>query len=162
MGIDPGSIYTGFGVVAMDSFSKIRHVDSGRICCGRDDFSVRMLKIFEGLESIIISHRPCCIVLEQVFVNKNVMSSLKLAHARGVALLAAAKFADSSIHEYTPRQVKKAVTGNGASNKEKVQEMVKILLDLSVSPSTDAADALALAISHAHQDRFTIQVEKGS
>ena len=151
-GIDPGSVYTGFGVVEVGGAAQIRHVDSGRICCGNRSFDKRLGLIYDGLTSLMQLHNPQCVVIEQLFVHKNVMSALKLGHARGVSLLAAAQ-TGARIVEYTPRQVKKALTGYGAAQKEQVGYMVKMILGLPGEPASDAADALALAITYANAQR---------
>lgn len=151
-GIDPGSVYTGFGVIEVGPSSRVRHIDSGRICCGNKPFDKRLALIYGGLTSLMQQHNPQYVVIEQLFVHKNAMSALKLGHARGVALLAAAQ-SGANIVEYTPRQVKKALTGYGAAQKDQVGYMVKMILGLPGEPASDAADALALAITYANAQR---------
>jgi crossover junction endodeoxyribonuclease RuvC len=146
-GVDPGSVYTGFGVVCLQGRA-VKHVDSGRICAGRSgvDFPARLVKIYQDLTGLLVQHQPDCIAIESVFSQVNVASAIKLGQARGVALLACAQHCRGSISEYSPRAVKKSVTGYGGSEKAQVAFMVKQLLGLQCSLSEDAADALALAI----------------
>ena len=113
-GVDPGSVYTGFGVVCLQGRA-VKHVDSGRICAGRSgvDFPARLVKIYQDLTGLLVQHQPDCIAIESVFSQVNVASALKLGQARGVALLACAQHCRGSISEYSPRAVKKSVTGYG-------------------------------------------------
>lgn len=152
-GIDPGSVYTGFGVVRKQG-AKLVHVDSGRIVAGRsgvDDFGVRLVQIHGDLRDLLAQHRPHFVALEKIFSHVNVASALKLGQARGVALLACAQYSPGSVHEYTPRAVKKGMTGYGAATKDQMQYMVQKLLGLDCALSEDAADALALAMYCASQ-----------
>lgn len=154
-GVDPGSVYTGFGIIKAASPGVFVHMDSGRICCGKRPFSERLALIYKHLSSLISEYNPDCIVVEQLFVHKNAMSALKLGHARGVALLVAAQ-STAQVVEYTPRQVKLALTGYGAAQKDQVAFMVQKMLALNASPSSDAADALALAITHANASKLLL------
>ena len=149
LGIDPGLGVTGYGVVEKAG-TRLAYVASGRI---RSDqarsLAERLATILEGLAEVIESHRPAEVAVEKVFVNVNPQSTLLLGQARGAAICAAV-LARLPVSEYTALQVKQAVVGQGHARKEQVQEMVKRLLALPGHPSTDAADALACAICHAH------------
>lgn len=151
-GIDPGSTYTGFGVLQKKG-SRIVHIDSGRICAGKSgkvDFATRLLVIFRDLELLLDQHRPDLIAIEQVFSHVNVSSALKLGQARGVALCACERYRSGIVHEFSPKAIKKTVTGYGAAKKEQMQYMICQLLGLKCSISEDAADALAIAMTCAH------------
>lgn len=149
IGIDPGSRITGYGIIACQSR------DIGFVSCGtirmkaEMDFSRRLLMIFEGLCDVMDRHRPDVAAVEDVFVAHNVRSALKLGQARGAAVVAAGR-RGIEVFDYTPRKVKETVAGYGQAEKSQVQEMVRTLLDLSGLPSADAADALAVALCHAH------------
>lgn len=153
LGIDPGSITTGFGVIRQEG-NKQFYVASGCIKIGNKPWAERLTQIYADITEIVQQYLPAHAAIEQVFVNKNVSSALKLGHARGVAMLAIAKFG-VNIAEYSPRKVKQAVVGNGGAEKAQVQHMVKILLGLTVAPKSDAADALAIAICHGNFLRST-------
>ncbi len=149
LGIDPGSRITGYGII--DSQGNQHHYrDSGCIQTipGRP-LAERLTIIFQSLQQLIDQYQPDEIAIEQVFMHRNADSALKLGHARGVALCAAA-LKDLPIHEYAPRMIKQAVVGHGSADKKQVQLMVRALLNLSITPKTDAADALAVAICHSH------------
>src|SRR3990170_3990732 len=154
LGIDPGTLTTGYGIV-MEEDHKLFHVVSGGISpSAKNPFPKRLKKIYEELEKIIDKYRPNVVVVEDLFVSKNIKSALKLWHSRGVAILAAMN-AGLPVFEYSPLEVKQAVVGNGKAEKKQVQMMVKTLLDLSKVPHpTDAADALAAAICHIHSSRL--------
>ena len=149
-GIDPGSDRTGFGCVEIDG-SRHRLVSSGAISTAAlDDFSHKLLTIHSRLTTLLQECGPDCVAIESLFYSNNVRSALKLGHARGVAMLAAAE-ARVPIVEYTPTEVKRAVVGYGRAEKQQVQQMVKLILGLLEVPTPhDAADALAVAICHAH------------
>ena len=150
LGIDPGSLVTGYGVIEASS-GRLAWVASGEIQNnGRTPMPLRLKKIFETLGGIIDSYHPDEFAIETAFYGKNAQSALKLGHARGAAMLAAV-IRELPTHEYSPREVKKAVTGNGSASKEQVQYMVKSLLNLKASPRFyDTTDALAVAICHTH------------
>ena len=154
LGIDPGTLTTGYGIVAEEDH-KLFHVISGGISpSAKQAFPLRLKKIYEELEKVIEKHRPRVVVVENLFVSKNIQSALKLGHARGVAILAAMN-AGLPAFEYSPLEVKQAVVGNGKAEKKQVQMMVKTLLDLQKVPHpADAADALASAICHIHSSRL--------
>ena len=149
LGVDPGLGITGYGVVEKHG-SLLTYVASGRIVSDeRQALAQRLATILEGLEQVIAAHAPGEVAVEKVFVTVNPQSTLLLGQARGAAICAAV-LAHLPVAEYTALQVKQAVVGMGHAKKEQVQEMVKRLLKLSAAPGTDAADALACAICHAH------------
>lgn len=151
LGIDPGSETTGWGVIEGDE-RRYKLVAFGcvRAASSAQPFAERLLKISEGLEQVIARWQPAVCSIEETFFAANVKSALKLGHARGVAILAAAR-ARLAVHEYSARLIKQTVVGYGAAEKHQVQEMVRLLLKLSAPPQPhDAADALAVAICHLH------------
>lgn len=149
LGIDPGLGITGYGVVEKQG-SVLQYVASGRIVSNeRDALSERLSTILAGLAEVIASFRPGEVAVEKVFVNVNPNSTLLLGQARGAAICAAV-MAKLPVAEYTALQVKQSVVGQGHARKEQVQEMVRRLLKLAAAPGTDASDALACAICHAH------------
>jgi crossover junction endodeoxyribonuclease RuvC len=148
LGIDPGSRVTGFGIVEAVG-QRITHLASGCIRAEDETFPNRLRLIFSGVTEVIGTHRPEEIAVERVFVHRNPESALKLGQARGAAL-AAGLARDLPVFEYTPAQVKQAVTGRGAAAKGQVQHMVRVLLRLAELPQADAADALAVALCHGH------------
>jgi crossover junction endodeoxyribonuclease RuvC len=148
LGIDPGLRITGFGIIEKNGGS-LAYIASGCIKSGDADLPERLKTILAGLREVIGAHRPQQVAIEKVFVNVNPASTLALGQARGTAICAAVD-AGLPVAEYTALQVKQAVVGKGHAKKEQVQEMVKRLLRLPGAPSTDAADALACAICHAH------------
>ena len=149
IGIDPGLTCTGWGVVAK-SGSRLTHIANGQI---RTDPAAslpdRLVMLDRELTDVILRHRPDGGAVEEVFVNKNPQSTLKLGQARGVALLALAR-AGMPVAEYATRLVKKAIVGTGAADKAQIQAMLKVLLPGVKLAGADAADALAVAITHAH------------
>jgi len=151
LGVDPGSITTGFGVIDYEK-GKLLLVEQGAIGTRRGaELAERLGVIHDGLREVIARTRPQSIAVETPFAGKNVNSLIQLAHARGVVLLAA-RSAELEIFEYAPRSVKSAVVGYGAAEKEQVEKMVRMLIPGcgTVRMSPDAADALAIAICHAH------------
>ncbi|MBK8507374.1 MAG: crossover junction endodeoxyribonuclease RuvC [Candidatus Competibacteraceae bacterium] len=149
MGIDPGSRITGYGIIDLDG-PRARHVASGCIQTASDRPAPERLKtIFEAVAALIETYHPAEAAVEQVFMHRNPDSAIKLGQARGAALCAVV-MAGLPVSEYAARAIKQAVVGNGAADKLQVQHMVKLLLDLSQAPPTDAADALAAAICHGH------------
>lgn len=148
LGIDPGSRTTGFGVVRRDG-QKIEYIVSGCIRTGEGSLGERLKKIYDGVDEIIRTYQPDEFAIEQVFMGKNADSALKLGQARGVAIVSAVQHG-LSVAEYAPRSIKQAVVGKGSAEKEQVQHMVQYLLKLPGKPQADAADALAIAICHAH------------
>ncbi len=148
IGIDPGSRCTGYGIIDSDGF-RHKYIDSGFIAVKGENFPQRLGNIFHQIGVVITQWQPQSAGIEQVFVNKNIDSALKLGQARGAAICAAAQ-AELDIGEYTPRAIKKAVVGNGGADKQQIQQMMKLLLKLDFLPQTDEADALAIAICHAN------------
>jgi crossover junction endodeoxyribonuclease RuvC len=150
-GIDPGSERTGYGCVETDG-RRHRLVTCGAITAAAgDSFPSRLARIHRELSGRLSECRPDCVVVENLFYATNARSALKLGHARGVAILAAVD-AGCEVLEYTPAEVKRAVVGYGRADKRQIQQMIKLLLGLDRVPSPhDAADALALAICHAHR-----------
>lgn len=147
LGIDPGSCITGYGIVQIEG-SQLSYLDSGCIKVANIGFSERLEKIFTGLQNVVNQYKPNEAAIEQVFMHINPNAALKLGQARGAALTAAA-VAKLMVSEYSARQVKQSVVGYGAANKQQVQHMVQLLLNLDRIPQADAADALAIAICHA-------------
>ena len=129
--------------------SGLRYITSGCVKSGAGDLAARLKTILEGLREVIAANAPGAVAVEKVFVNVNPQSTLALGQARGTAICAAV-IAGLPVAEYTALQVKQSVVGNGHAAKEQVQHMVRRLLDLPGEPSSDAADALACAICHAH------------
>lgn len=152
LGLDPSLSCTGWGIVAK-SGNRISHVANGQV---RTDpgqsLAERLVTIDLELADVILAHRPDQAAVEEVFVNKNPQSTLKLGQARGVCLLAAAR-AGLPVSEYATRLVKKALVGTGGAEKAQVQAMVRVLLPGVKLAGADAADALAVAIAHAHMGR---------
>jgi len=151
LGIDPGLRTTGFGVVECEG-ATLRYVASGTIkteSVGSASLPLRLKIIFDGVREVTARYRPDCASVEIVFVNVNPQSTLLLGQARGAALTALVSD-QLTVAEYTALQMKKAIVGHGQARKEQVQEMVKRLLALPGLPGKDAADALGLAICHAH------------
>jgi crossover junction endodeoxyribonuclease RuvC len=149
IGIDPGSMITGYGIVEQVD-RRLCHVASGRVVsCARDPFHQRLKTIHRELEEVIACHAPEVMAVEDLFIARNVRSALKLGHVRGVVLLAGLN-AGLALAEYSPLEVKKALVGYGRAQKTQVQEMVRLLLGLGELPQSDTADALAVAICHLH------------
>ena len=151
LGIDPGLNTTGFGVIEADG-PRLRYVASGTISTAKlpkGELPARIKVIFEGVREVVQRYAPEQSAMEIVFVNVNPQSTLLLGQARGAAL-AALVSAGLPVAEYTATQMKKGVVGHGQAKKEQVQEMVARLLALPGLPGKDAADALGLAITHAH------------
>jgi crossover junction endodeoxyribonuclease RuvC len=148
LGLDPGSRITGFGVIDTGAAAP-RYVASGAIRAGSGDFTRRLQDIYAGVAALVAEYRPGEIAIEKVFVNRNPDSALKLGQARGAAL--AATFGADIVHfEYAPREVKLGLVGTGAADKHQVGRMVRALLGLDGELGSDAADALAIALCHAH------------
>ena len=156
LGIDPGSRVTGYGLIRELKVNQIQYVDSGCIRTGNGDLSERLLKIFNGICSIMEDYNPTEVAIEQVFMHQNPNAALKLGHARGAAMVASASFR-TKVSEYSPREIKQAVVGYGAAEKEQVQHMIVQLLALSRAPQSDAADALAVALCHAHMKKNVVR-----
>ena len=154
LGIDPGTAITGYGVVSHEG-NHLKRITFGAVRTGPElPMPVRLSRIYKEVSTIITEYRPEVVAVEELFFNKNVRTALAVGQARGVILLAA-ETAGLSIVEYTPLQVKQAVVGYGRAEKLQVQEMVRMLLCLTEIPKPDdAADALAIAICHAHSRKL--------
>ncbi len=148
LGIDPGSLVTGYGVIDVDG-SRNRHVASGCVRLRQTSLPERLAAIFAAISDIVEIHQPQETAVEQVFLHRNADAALKLGQARGAAICACAT-RELPVREYTPRQVKQAIVGRGGADKRQVQHMVRVLLALPASPQADAADALAVALCHGH------------
>src|SRR5579872_4088755 len=149
LGIDPGLRRTGWGVIETDG-NRLIYVGCGSVEPAEDlPLANRLLAIHEGLAAVLADFRPVEAAVEQTFVNKDGGATLKLGQARGVAMLAPA-LAGISVAEYAPNQVKKTVVGAGHADKAQIRVMLGILLPKADPKSADAADALAIAITHAH------------
>jgi crossover junction endodeoxyribonuclease RuvC len=149
LGLDPGLRRTGWGVVTCQG-ARLSHVAHGVIAVPETlPFPVRLLRLFDGLGEVIAEYAPHEAAVEEVFVNMNPSSTLKLGHARAAALIAPAQ-AGLPVAEYATRLVKKAVVGTGAADKDQIAFMVRRLLPTAGDATADAADALAVAITHAH------------
>lgn len=149
LGLDPSLSCTGWGLIAR-SGNRLSHVANGQVKTDpQASLAERLVTLDAELSDVIARYRPDCAAVEEVFVNKNPQSTLKLGQARGVCLLAAAR-AGLPVAEYATRLVKKAVVGTGGAEKAQVQAMLKVLLPGVKLAGADAADALAVAIAHAH------------
>lgn len=148
LGIDPGTGILGFGVIDISRSGPVL-VDAGVIRTPvKEDDAVRLLTIYEELTDIITQNKPEMMSVEKLFFARNVTTAMTVSQARGVVLLCAMQ-AGLAIHEYTPMQIKQAITGYGKADKKQMQEMVRVLLKLKEIPKPDdAADALAAAITH--------------
>ena len=148
IGIDPGSRITGYGIIQINR-SQHQCLTFGCIKTGDDAINLRLQKIYSELCDIIKVYRPHEAALESIFTGCNYQSALKLGQARGAALLATAIHA-LPVSEYSARHIKKSIVGYGAASKMQVQNMISALLHLKQKPLPDAADALAIALCHAH------------
>jgi len=150
LGIDPGYAIVGVGVVDYAA-NQFRLLEAKAITTeAAAPFDQRLREIYAGMAACIAAHRPAAMAIEKLFFNTNAKTAIDVAQARGVILLAAAQ-AGVPVYEYTPLQVKQSVVGYGRAEKRQVQDMVKLLLRLSACPKPDdVADALAIAICHAH------------
>ncbi len=154
LGIDPGSRITGYGIVCMQG-SVLSYLGSGCINAGSGALYLRLKTIYSAVGTLIEQFQPTVMAIEETFLAKNVQSTVKLAEARGAAMTAGAT-AGLAVYEYTPMQIKQAVVGYGAAQKNQVQYMVQQILRLTGTPQADAADALACAICHAYTARVTV------
>jgi crossover junction endodeoxyribonuclease RuvC len=148
LGIDPGSRITGYGLINVNG-ARNEYVASGCIRIQGDLLAERLQQVYAGISEIITRYSPQEMAIEQVFMARNADSALKLGQARGVAIVAGAN-AGLPVAEYAARKVKQSVVGNGGADKSQVQVMVAYLLKLPGLPQADAADALAIALCHAH------------
>ena len=149
IGLDPGLGCTGWGLIAAEG-NRLSHVANGQVRTDpKDSLPIRLVRLEEALGAVLDSHRPAAAAVEEVFLNENPQSTLKLGQARGVVLLTAAR-RGIDVGEYAPRLVKKAVVGVGGAEKVQVHAMIQRLLPGVKISGADAADALAVAITHAH------------
>ena len=151
LGIDPGSRVTGYGIIDQDG-RHMAYVASGCIRAKGDSLPERLGIIFAGVNAIIREFLPEEMAIEQVFMNKNADSALKLGQARGAAICASVH-SKLPVDEYAARAIKQAVVGKGGASKEQVQHMICVLLSLSKKPQSDAADALGVAVCHGHHSQ---------
>ena len=150
LGIDPGSQRTGVGIIDVDAGGRIRHVHHAALnLLGAESFPQRLRILLDGLREAIDMYAPQEVAIERVFMARNPDSALKLGQARGAAM-SAAVLRDLPIHEYAAKEIKLAVVGNGGAEKAQIQHMIGLMLGLSGKLQADAADALAVAITHAH------------
>ena len=156
LGIDPGSRITGYGVIS-EVGSRCEYVGSGCIRVGEGELPERLRRIHDGITEVIERYCPQSVGIEQVFMSRNADSALKLGQARGAAIVAAV-CQDLPVSEYSARQVKQAVVGKGSADKTQVQHMVKSILQLEDTPQADAADALAVALCHAHTRQSLVRM----
>jgi crossover junction endodeoxyribonuclease RuvC len=157
LGIDPGSLVTGWGIVESVENS-LSHVACGTIATAAAQAQgARLSRIYRGIQQIIVHYHPDGVSLEKVFFARNPQSALKLGQARGVALLAAAEN-QLDVYEYSSNEIKSAVVGYGHATKEQVQKMVASLLHVSEKMAADAADALAAAVCHVHHQAFQARI----
>ncbi|WP_294931017.1 crossover junction endodeoxyribonuclease RuvC [uncultured Paracoccus sp.] len=161
LGIDPGLRNMGWGVIAVDG-PRLKHVANGIIRSDQGELGVRLVTLYRGLCAVIARHEPQAAAVEQTFVNKDAVGTLKLGQARGIALLAPAE-AGIPIGEYAPNAVKKTVVGVGHAAKEQVQHMVRLQLPGVEFAGADAADALAIAICHSrHLQGRSLRIKAAS
>ncbi len=156
IGFDPGFAIVGYGVLDYEGFRNIKVVDYGVITTPKEEsFPVRLAIIYKGVQELIKKYNPDEVAVEELFFNTNITTGINVAHARGVLLLAAIHHC-GNLYEYTPLQIKQAMTGYGKATKKQIQEMVKTYLSLAAVPKPDdAADALAVALTHAQTGGFT-------
>jgi len=158
LGIDPGSQRTGIGIVDADETGKSRHVFHTALkLTDNESFALRLKQIFDEILAIVDEHRPDEVAIERVFMAKNPDSALKLGQARGAAICAVVH-KGLAVHEYAPKEVKQAVVGGGAADKTQIQHMIGVLLQLPGKLQADAADALAIALTHAHTRSTTQRI----
>lgn len=149
LGLDPGLAIVGYGVMDYLDFSRKQVVDYGVITTPKEEsFPVRLALIYKAVQQLIEKYNPDEVAVEELFFNTNITTGINVAHARGVLLLAAVHHC-GSLYEYTPLQIKQAMTGYGRADKKQIQEMVRRYLSLEKVPKPDdAADALAVALTH--------------
>jgi crossover junction endodeoxyribonuclease RuvC len=155
LGIDPGTATTGYGLVHDREYGSLESIEFGTIQTPADiEAHKRLSMLFSRLNELLLLHRPDSCAVEKLFFQSNVKTAIAVGQARGVVLLAISE-AGLDMSEYTPNEVKQAVTGYGSAGKKQVQEMVRVLLGLPDIPRPDdAADALAIAITHLHTRKF--------
>ncbi|MEJ2757399.1 MAG: crossover junction endodeoxyribonuclease RuvC [Anaerolineales bacterium] len=161
LGIDPGTATTGYGLVNQTSDGRLEAIAFGAILTPKNlPMPDRLAQLYQELNEVILLHRPDSSAVEKLFFQKNVKTAISVGQGRGVVLLALAQ-AGLPIGEYTPNEIKQAVTGYGSADKHQMQEMVRMLLELPERPKPDdAADALAVAICHLHNSRYQQLIEE--
>ena len=154
LGIDPGIATTGYGLVRQLEDGSLQSEETGVITTTPDNTAPdRLVTLYQGLQSLLLAHKPDTAAVEKLFFQRNVSTAIAVGQARGVVLLALAQ-SGIEVFEYTPNEVKQAVAGYGSADKRQVQEMVRVLLNLEEIPKPDdAADALAVAITHLHSSQ---------
>ncbi|MBQ9113618.1 MAG: crossover junction endodeoxyribonuclease RuvC [Clostridia bacterium] len=155
LGIDPGIATLGYGVIEKDERGNFRAIDYGVVVTPKNEsLPVRLAMLEEGVSKILEKYRPDEVAMEELFFSKNITTGIAVAHARGVALLTCVK-ACGKLYEYTPMQIKQALTGYGRADKHQIQSVVTSMLRLQAIPKPDdAADALAIALCHGFSSRF--------
>lgn len=157
IGIDPGLQKTGWGIVEVNG-PRLFHVANGTVKSdNKKDLAERLIQLFDGLVEVVQTYRPDYAAVEETFLNTNPQSTLKLGHARGIAMLVPAQ-AGIAVAEYSPNHIKKAVVGKGKAQKEQVHAMVQYILPGVVINGPDASDALAIAICHSHHLQTTRKI----
>lgn len=158
LGIDPGSQRTGIGVIDVAADGKATHVFHATInLLDNDSFHLRLRQVFEAVGEVIEEHAPTEVAIERVFMARNPDSALKLGQARGAAICAVVN-RGLDLAEYAAKEVKQAVVGGGGADKSQIQHMVGVLLGISGKLQADAADALAVALTHAHTRASTVRL----
>lgn len=157
LGVDPGFAITGYGIIE-NNCGKLKMVDYGVITTDAElELPKRLLLLHDGLTAVINKYKPNVLAVEELFFSKNIKTAIKVAHGRGVAVMCGSK-AGLDVFEYTPLQVKQAIVGYGRADKNQIQQMTKLMLNLNEIPKPDdAADALAIAICHANTNRHLIK-----
>lgn len=158
LGIDPGSRITGYGIIR-ERGRNLEYLGSGCIRTSSKDIPGRLKQIYAGVTEIIAQFQPDEFCIEQVFMSRNADSALKLGHARGSAIVAAVN-CELPVYEYAARLIKQSLVGYGGAEKSQVQQMVMSILKLNKKPQIDASDALAVAICHAHTNKYLVQLAK--
>jgi crossover junction endodeoxyribonuclease RuvC len=156
LGIDPGSRKCGYGLVDANG-SRLEYVACGVIKVETLPFPARLQNIFANLVAVIDEYRPQVAAIEEVFFGKSASSALKLGQARGAAMVACTS-RQLEVHEYATRRIKLAVVGTGKAEKAQIQHMIKLLLKLDTQPGEDAADALSVAVCHAHTQHTLVRM----
>ncbi|UCG77302.1 MAG: crossover junction endodeoxyribonuclease RuvC [Nitrospirota bacterium] len=154
IGIDPGSIFCGYGIIDRSGIDDVNYIASGRIALKKSDpLNIRIKELYTDLLDVIKEFKPDTAVIERVFFAKGIKAALNLGHARGIALLAAT-MENLDVYEYSALEVKKSVAGYGRAEKRQVMSMVSRILGLKTAVSEDSADALALALCHLNSMRI--------
>ncbi len=156
LGIDPGSIKTGFGIIEHQG-SRSTYVTSGIIRLAKVSLPERLRIIYDNVTEIVEEFNPQELAIEEVFLARDAKAAIKLGQARGTAIVACVNLS-MPVYEYAAKSIKQAVVGTGSASKEQIQHMVKRLLQLPAAPKEDAADALATALCHAHTQQSMIRL----